>query len=180
MPPAAALPALPGVAPAPPLPAVALLLLKVVLFTVTVPLRLKSAPPRAWPPLPPPPFVPPAPPFPPWALLPENVLLLMVTVPPLLKMAPPKPEPPKRPETAQEKFIREALEAHNEYRSRHSAPPLTHNPELSEVAQRYAQYLASRNTLKHSDCNWNGKRMGENLAMIMDSRLSCYPGRGNN
>lgn len=93
---------------------------------------------------------------------------------------PAKPEPvkePKRPETAQERFIREALEAHNEYRKRHSASPLVHNPELSEIAQRYAQYLASRNTLKHSDCNWNGKRMGENLAMVMDSRLSCYPGK---
>jgi uncharacterized protein YkwD len=96
------------------------------------------------------------------------------------KPEPPKPEPkpePPKPETAQEKFIREALAAHNEYRGRHSAPPLVHNPELSQVAQSYAQNLARRNCLKHSDCNWNGKRMGENLAMIMDSRLSCYPGK---
>lgn len=33
--------------------------------------------------------------------------------------------------------------------------------------------------LKHSDCNYNGDRMGENLAMIMDSRLSNYPGKSS-
>lgn len=92
----------------------------------------------------------------------------------------PKPEPKKeeqKPETPHERFIREALQAHNEYRAQHSASPLVHNPELSRVAQNYAQQLARRNCLQHSNCDWNGKRMGENLAMVMDSRLTHYSGK---
>lgn len=98
------------------------------------------------------------------------------SVPEVKNVPNPEPKLEPKPETPQEKFIREALNAHNNYRRKHGVPELTHDPELSRVAQNYANYLARINTLKHSDCNFNGNRMGENLAMIMDSRLNSYPG----
>ena len=66
-------------------------------------------------------------------------------------------------------FINQALAKHNEYRLKHGAPKLKHNPELSLVAQNWASHLASRNTMKHSNCDFNGKRMGENIAMYHTS-----------
>ena len=53
---------------------------------------------------------------------------------------------------------------------------LTHNPELSRIAQEYANYLAKIKKLKHSSNRYNNEPMGENLAFAFDSRLDFYSG----
>ena len=76
-----------------------------------------------------------------------------------------------------EKFIQEALTAHNRYRERHGCPPLVLSKELSNLAQRYANYLASTGTLVHSGLKYRGDQLGENLAFSYDSRLDSYSGK---
>ena len=80
-------------------------------------------------------------------------------------------------DTAQSKFIEEAMATHNSCRARHGVPDLVHNPELSKIAQSYAEYLANRRTLIHSTNTYNGQRLGENLAFAFDSRLDFYSGK---
>ena len=41
-------------------------------------------------------------------------------------------------------FINEALAAHNELRLKHGVPILKHNQELSDLAQNWANNIASR------------------------------------
>lgn len=60
-------------------------------------------------------------------------------------------------------FDIDALEAHNFYRKRHHAPPLTLNKDLCKIAQNYAQKLLATNTFDHSTNKYNGKSIGENL-----------------
>lgn len=76
----------------------------------------------------------------------------------------------------QNKFIEEAMATHNSCRARHGVPKLVHNPELSKIAQEYAEHLAKRRTLTHSTNKYNGERLGENLAYSYDSRLDFYSG----
>lgn len=61
-------------------------------------------------------------------------------------------------------IIKEALNKHNECRVKHKAPKLIHNNELSKRAQEFANTIAMKNTLQHSDCKWDNKQVGENLA----------------
>jgi uncharacterized protein YkwD len=68
-------------------------------------------------------------------------------------------------ENLRQTFIQQALAAHNARRARHNAPPLTLNRELCEIAQRYADYLASIGDIPHSGASYRGKVMGENLHM---------------
>jgi uncharacterized protein YkwD len=53
------------------------------------------------------------------------------------------------------------VDAHNRYRAKHCAPPLTWSPTLAEVAQQWA------NTLRDKGCAFDHSRgkYGENLAM---------------
>ena len=69
-------------------------------------------------------------------------------------------------------FIREVQNAHNEKRQNHGTAPLKHNPELSELAQKWADHLADIKTLQHSDQSYKGTQLGENCA----SRWSSAPG----
>uniref|UniRef100_A0AAY4EIA1 SCP domain-containing protein n=1 Tax=Denticeps clupeoides TaxID=299321 RepID=A0AAY4EIA1_9TELE len=55
-------------------------------------------------------------------------------------------------------FEKEFLDAHNTYRQKHGAPPLTMSRELSRAAQKWAEKLLAANILKHSDTD-----DGENL-----------------
>ncbi|XP_014791404.2 Golgi-associated plant pathogenesis-related protein 1 [Octopus bimaculoides] len=64
------------------------------------------------------------------------------------------------PEEQKKELERSALEAHNRYRAKHGVPDLTLAEDLCEMAQKWADYLASRNVPQHSDC----KGVGENLA----------------
>ncbi|OQV12418.1 putative Golgi-associated plant pathogenesis-related protein 1 [Hypsibius exemplaris] len=55
-------------------------------------------------------------------------------------------------------FETEALRAHNTYRAMHGAAPLRLNQELCNVAQNWANYLAQRGSMVHSQT-----QHGENL-----------------
>ncbi len=63
-------------------------------------------------------------------------------------------------------YINQALNKHNEYRQKHNAPNLKHNPELSRKALKWAQDIASRKVMQNSDENLNGNQLGENIAMF--------------
>uniref|UniRef100_A0A3Q3VP48 Golgi-associated plant pathogenesis-related protein 1 n=1 Tax=Mola mola TaxID=94237 RepID=A0A3Q3VP48_MOLML len=65
--------------------------------------------------------------------------------------------------SASKQFAEELLQAHNEYRRKHQAPPLKLSSELSSEAGRYAESLASTRILKHSLESSRGS-CGENLA----------------
>ncbi|WP_228001170.1 CAP family protein [Nocardia australiensis] len=47
-------------------------------------------------------------------------------------------------------FVNDMLSAHNEYRARHQAPPLTLDPALTDYAQQWANHLAAIGQLEHS------------------------------
>ena len=67
---------------------------------------------------------------------------------------------------AQIKFQDEMLQRHNELRAGHCASALELDPNLSQIAQGYAEYLARTNKFEHS-----GNGYGENLYMMGSSRL---------
>ena len=100
----------------------------------------------------------------------------------------------------QNRFIQEALQAHNYYRQLHGVDKvkmlksceikflvfcfkiiifkkkLTHNSDLSRMAQNYAIHLAKIKSLVHSKSKYKNEPLGENLAFAYDSRISYYSG----
>ncbi|XP_041371178.1 Golgi-associated plant pathogenesis-related protein 1-like [Gigantopelta aegis] len=78
---------------------------------------------------------------------------------------------------ADKKLIDEVLKAHNQYRALHQVPPLSHDKHLSAHAQKWANRLASADLFEHSDCRFNGKTVGENIAMKWSSRPVEYSGQ---
>ncbi|XP_018798318.1 PREDICTED: repressed by EFG1 protein 1-like [Bactrocera latifrons] len=69
-------------------------------------------------------------------------------------------QPPPKPITiSQADFEKACLEAHNKFRAMHGTPPLSINPNLTQVAAKWAQNLAKRQKMEHSP---NGK-YGENI-----------------
>ena len=66
-------------------------------------------------------------------------------------------------------FIFEAITAHNDYRLLHGAPPLVHNPNISQIALNWANKLAKTNSFEHSQNLFNNERLGESLAMSSES-----------
>lgn len=69
-------------------------------------------------------------------------------------------------------FIQEALKAHNDYRSNHSAPPLVINKELNSIAQQYAEKIAHSGNFAHSGNKFHGDHLGENLDMCGGMKLT--------
>ncbi|XP_072289006.1 GLI pathogenesis-related 2 [Eucyclogobius newberryi] len=69
-------------------------------------------------------------------------------------------------------FKREFLNAHNTYRSQHSAPPLGLSSELCAEAQRWAEHLLQRNIMKHSETS-----DGENIYCFRSSAAIKLAGR---
>lgn len=61
-------------------------------------------------------------------------------------------------EQKQQKFREEVIAAHNKYRAKHGAGPLTQARDLDEIAQKWADYLVKNNKFEHSDTQY-----GENL-----------------
>ena len=59
------------------------------------------------------------------------------------------------------RFGQQVLQAHNKFRSIHTAPALRLDNQLTHDAQQYAEYLAKRGTLEHV----RDAEYGENLAM---------------
>ena len=64
-------------------------------------------------------------------------------------------------------FQKESLEQHNLLRKKHHVDDLMINKELCDIAQKYANKLASTDTFQHSRSNFKGRPMGENL-------FACY------
>ena len=63
-----------------------------------------------------------------------------------------------------------ALRQHNEFRARHGAPPLRLSPDMTELAQNYANKLAKINRLTHNpSLSYN---TGENLALNWYSNVN--------
>ena len=65
------------------------------------------------------------------------------------------------------KFLQQELDEHNRLRKLHGAEPLTLNSDLTEMAQKYAEVLAKKNTMQHSKDRklkgHEGEWVGENL-----------------
>ena len=72
-------------------------------------------------------------------------------------------------------FQRACLEAHNDYRSFHRAPPLKWSAELTRDAQDWANYLAATNLFEH-DATARPKGQGENLYYITYPKRLCDHG----
>lgn len=60
-----------------------------------------------------------------------------------------------------DKFGKEALEAHNRYRSLHQAPPLKWSRSLEKDAEKWAKELGKDGRLRHEDTD-----DGENLYSV--------------
>lgn len=60
-------------------------------------------------------------------------------------------------------FQKKSLERHNYYRRMHHVCDLQLSNELCEIAQKYADYLATNNEFEHSHDKFKGESMGENL-----------------
>ena len=73
-------------------------------------------------------------------------------------------------------FIADTVKVHNDYRDKHGTPHVTHAQDLSDYAQKWAEHLAKTGKFDHSNCQHNGGRIGENLAMIGGSDLSSKKG----
>jgi len=67
------------------------------------------------------------------------------------------------------KFTDDCVQAMNTYRRLHQASPLQHNCDLSSMAQRWADQLASQNMLSHSRATFRGQPLGENCFMMSSS-----------
>ena len=63
-------------------------------------------------------------------------------------------------------FDKAFLDAHNAYRIKHGAVALKQNATISGIAQKYANYLATKNLFEHS----GAKGFGENLAYSSSSK----------
>lgn len=58
----------------------------------------------------------------------------------------------------------------------HGAPPMTSAEELIDYAQKYADELASLDTMRHSKCTLpSGGRVGENLYCYWSSDVNAAP-----
>ncbi|GAB1606896.1 hypothetical protein Ahia01_000972300 [Argonauta hians] len=71
-----------------------------------------------------------------------------------------------------------ALKAHNAYRGKHGVPPLSLSKELCDMAQKWANHLADVKVLKHSSCELNGEKVGENVAYKWSSDGEMLTGDG--
>lgn len=63
-------------------------------------------------------------------------------------------------------FTSRMLYSHNRLRALHGSPDLVNDQRIINIAQNYAQHLASTNSFTHS----RGSGFGENLAMVSSSR----------
>ena len=73
-------------------------------------------------------------------------------------------------------FRMDALQTHNEYRSKHNAPPLQYSEDLSMYAQYWAENMAKTNRLVHSPPEWrlkfNNEPLGENVVLTNGFNLT--------
>lgn len=65
-------------------------------------------------------------------------------------------------------FERDALNAHNEYRKKHGAAPLSWSRRAERMAQDWADHLASEKRLEHG----NHSGMGQNLGYVFGQEMT--------
>lgn len=63
-------------------------------------------------------------------------------------------------------YAKQAVKAHNEFRSKHGVPDLTLASDLSAKAQQWADHLLATNTTGHSP-KADRDNIGENIAYMM-------------
>ena len=74
-------------------------------------------------------------------------------------------------------FLSDCVKAINSYRVIHQAEPLSHNSELSAVAQQWADHLAAFDKVGHNPAaKYRGERLGENCAMKWTSDKQDFTG----
>lgn len=69
-------------------------------------------------------------------------------------------------------FRKEFLDAHNTYRAMHQTPPLLINPEMSAVAQTFAEHMLDLNRLEKS-----GAGVGENTYCMSSNKFFEITGK---
>ncbi|XP_036329924.1 Golgi-associated plant pathogenesis-related protein 1-like [Rhagoletis pomonella] len=82
--------------------------------------------------------------------------VIVKKIPPGGNPNPPKPAPITM---SQQDYEKACVESHNKFRATHGTPPLTINPTLTQVANKWAHNLAQRQKMEHSP---DGK-YGENI-----------------
>lgn len=80
---------------------------------------------------------------------------------------------------AHDDFDAQCLQAHNDYRTKHSAKTLTYASDLTKHAQAWADKLVKDDKFAHSKCTLDsGEKIGENIAMKWTSDPSArYTGQ---
>ena len=67
------------------------------------------------------------------------------------------------------------LEWHNKYRKMHHVPPLKLNKDICTISENYAKTLATKlKSLQHSDNEYKGKELGENLYRSFGMEVNGY------
>jgi len=80
---------------------------------------------------------------------------------------------------ADEQFINTCLKEHNKHRSDHGVNPLTHNKEISTMAQKWAEEIAKTNNFTSAPSDkrsFKDGMLGENLAMHWQSQGDDFNG----
>ncbi len=75
---------------------------------------------------------------------------------------------------SQERFITEALQAHNECRQLHGAEQLKEDLRLSGLAKEWAESLAERDVLEYRSFTYKGAEVGQNIMRLDLSELGLY------
>ena len=72
-------------------------------------------------------------------------------------------------------FCIDMLEWHNKYRKMHHVPPLKLNKDICTISENYAKTLATKlKSLQHSDNEYKGKELGENLYRSFGMEVNGY------
>jgi uncharacterized protein YkwD len=75
-------------------------------------------------------------------------------------------------EVNKNKFIEEALKQHNKLRNEHHAENLIIEEKLQNYAQNFAEELANKNEEYHSQCELEGKIIGENIFVSNNNNIT--------
>lgn len=81
---------------------------------------------------------------------------------------------------SQDRFIKEALQAHNNYRRLHSVDDLEHDSRLSSLAQQWAEHLANIGTLKYKNSTYKDEEVGENIVRYNLNETKSFYIEGKN
>ena len=86
-----------------------------------------------------------------------------------------KNEKPRKLSTVEvnlELLRQQLLTSHNKYRKNHQADKMTRNTEIEDIAQEYAEHLASIQGFVHSDNKYKGQGLGENIYWAYNIELT--------